>query len=373
MLLSAGALFIGLFRDLITLPLGLSVDRVVSAQLTALPGGYDRQFASAAYYRSLVEHLEAQPTIESVALTRDALFSNLSGSVPVAVDGTDVEIRATQAFATDGFFETLGLPLIAGTSFGRADSASPSRTAVLTQSSAKALFGDAPAVGRIIRVGAAPINQHIEVVGVAADAAVSSLQARDTRIVYLNFWQFGAPIQTYPMLLVKSRAASSVSVEHLDRFVRESGREYVSLARTLETQRDAALVNERLLAVLSSLFAVLGLVLAAVGLHGLLTFLVTERTAEIGMRMALGARRSQISWLVLRSTLALAAIGAALGALGALAGGRALAAVVPADHLSAWPSIGTAVGTMLIVAVGASFIATKRAASLDPVAALRRE
>jgi predicted permease len=373
MLLSAGALFIGSFRDLINRPLGLSVDRVVSAQLTALPGGYDRQFASSTYYRSLVDRLEAEPAIERVALTRDAIFSNLSGSVPVAVDGTDVEIRATQSFASDRFFDTLGLPIIAGTAFGHGDSAGSPRTAVISQSAARALFGDAPAVGRIIRVGAAPINQHIEIVGIAADASVGSLQSRDTRIVYLNFWQFGAPIQTYPMLLVKSRAASTLSTEYLDRLVRVGGREYVSLARTLDTQRDAALVNERLLAVLSSLFAVLGLALAAVGLHGLLAFLVTERTAEIGVRIALGARRLQICGLVLRSALTIVGIGAALGVLLALAGGRVLAAAIPAGRVAAWSSIATAVAVMLGAAVVAALIPTRRAASLDPATALRHE
>jgi predicted permease len=373
MLLSTGALFIGRFADLMSAPLGLSVDRVMSAQLTALPGGYDRDFASGAYYHSLVDRLEALPAVASVALTRDALFSNLSGNVPVGIDGTEVEIRATQAFASDTFFATLGLPLVAGTSFGRGDSPNSTRTAVVSVSAARALFGAAPAVGRIIRVGAAPINQRLEVVGVAADATVGSIQARDTRVVYLNFWQFGAPLQTYPMLLVKSRGAADVGIEPLDRLVRESGREYVSQARTLDTQRDAALVNERLLAALSSLFAVLALVLAAVGLHGLLAFLVTERTAEIGVRMALGARRSQISWLVLRGALVLVAGGAAVGALGSFVGGRVFAAALPGNTMPAWSSIAVATGVMLIVAIAASLVPTRRAASLDPVTALRRE
>ncbi|HWF86192.1 MAG TPA: FtsX-like permease family protein, partial [Vicinamibacterales bacterium] len=207
----------------------------------------------------------------------------------------------------------------------------------------------------------------------AADAVLSNPRQRRTRVVYMNFWQAGPSFQMYPTLLVRTRGNEAASTEALARVVQNEGHEYVSWTRTLVEQREASLVQERLLAALSTAFAVLGLALAAVGLYGLLRFSVAQRRSELGIRMALGAGRSQIRSLILRDAWMIVTVGTIVGAPAAWAASKVAAAL-----LSGPPTLGAAptaiaVALLFVVASVAAWLPARRATMVDPLVALRYE
>jgi predicted permease len=369
-LLSIGALLVDGLETLREAPLGFTTERVLSAQLSALPGGYDRTFDSAVHYRALLDRVESSAEIRSVALVRTPPLSEQAWKVPAAISGDEREVTLAQSFVTDGFFDTLRIPVIAGTTFRRSDRPSSPRTAILSASAARQLFGEVPPVGRFIRVGAAPINQRLEVIAVVGDAVLGTPKARETAVVYLNFWQFGAAIQTYPTLLVHAKTETSYTPV-IDRLVRESGREYVSQVRTLEERRDAVLVRETLLASVATAFSAVAVVLAAVGLYALLTFIVARRRTEIGIRISIGATR----WRILRNvvgetvTFIVVAIGLGLGV--AVAIFRVLASQMVASIASPWEPLFTAAGVIVFVGCAAAMVPTIRAIRTNPVDAIR--
>src|SRR5205823_3596804 len=137
-----------------------------------------------------------------------------------------------QMIVSDEFFSTLGIPLTAGSSFER--NGKPNdvrRTAILSESAARALFGRAPVVGRQIRVGNNPLNQSLEIVGVAGDAVMSSPQRRNVRVVYLNFWQWGNTIQGWADLVARTDRDPVATADVVRRRVADAGHEYVSHLR----------------------------------------------------------------------------------------------------------------------------------------------
>ena len=372
-LLTVGTVFGGMLRALKTAPLGLSLDRVAAAQLSPVPGGYQQGFSAVTYYRTLLDRIEALPAIEAAALSYDALLTDVPAATPVGRRDADIEVPAEQSFVNDSFFSTTQIPLIAGTSFGRADRPDGVRTVVLSEALARALFGSIDAVGRSVRVGSNPLNQSLRVIGVAADAVLSSPRQRQTRVAYLNFWQAGPSFQTYPTLLVRTRGSSAAVVDVLDPVIRAEKHEYVSQIHTLTEQRDMSLVQERLLAALSTAFAALGLALAAVGLYGLLAFSVAQRTGELGIRMALGARRPHIVLLVLRDAGLLVALGAVVGAPCAWGASAFAAARLYEQSVPSLTSTIVAVALVLVVCLFAALLPARRATTVDPLVALRCE
>jgi ABC-type antimicrobial peptide transport system permease subunit len=228
-------------------------------------------------------------------------------------------------------------------------------------------------VGRQIRVGNNPLNQSLEIVGVAADAVMSSPQRRNVRVVYLNFWQWGNTIQGWADLVVRTDRDPVATAEAVRRTVADAGHEYVSHLHELMDQRDIALSQERLLATLSTAFGTLGLTLAAIGLYGILTFSVAQRTSEIGIRMALGADRVRVLALVLRDAATLVGVGILVGAPLAWAANSVAASTMYGRTSTAIMPVMTALVLMVIVSLVAVWSPARRASSIDPMQALRRE
>jgi ABC-type antimicrobial peptide transport system permease subunit len=282
-------------------------------------------------------------------------------------------MNADQAFVNDSFFATMGIALMSGVSFGRTDQPTGLRTAVVSESVARTLSGSSGIVGRTIRVGPNPVNQAVTVIGVARDAVLSNPQRRNPNVVYLNFWQFGQPIQGYATLLVRTAQHITVSANALQRAVREGGYEYVSLTYTLPGLRDAALVQERLLATLSTAFAVMGLTLAAVGLYGLLSFSIAQRTSELGIRIALGATRARILGLVIRESAMMMVVGTLIGLPIAWAANRTAAALLYSRVSVGVMPGAVAVALMAVVGCGGVWFPARRATRVDPLVALRHD
>jgi predicted permease len=373
-LLTVGSTFLLELRRLQSEPLGLSLDGVLSAQLVPLPGGYEPPFSSDVYYPRLLQDVGRLPGVASVALTHTPVLGRFAGFTPVGRTGLERDVPMEQAIVSRGFFATVGLPLASGQIFGPTGAPPRQRTAVLSRSAARALFGDASAIGERIRVGTDPLNQNVEVIGVVADAVVSSPQQHNVRVVYLDLSQQDEAVRGWSNLLVRTRPGGSAGMaEALRRTVAGAGHEFVSRAWTLQDQRDATLSQERLIALVSALFALVGLTLAMVGLYGLMSFSVAQRTGEFGIRMALGATRRHIGGMVLRGAVVLTMSGVVLAIVPAWALNQVALKVLYARHSPGGASVAVAAALLLVTAVVAVLLPARRASSLDPLQALRRE
>jgi predicted permease len=276
-------------------------------------------------------------------------------------------------YCSPGFFKTLKIPVLLGRDFNDRDIAGAPKVGIVNQKFAKKYFGSGVAVGRHLGMGIDPGTKlDIEIVGVVGDTKYESMRQEIPEELYIPSEQksfangmtvyvraAGDPARLFNALRTEVRGVDA-SVPMYD-------------MRTVTDQLEISLLTERLLATLSSVFGCLATLLAALGLYGVMAFMVARRTREIGIRMALGAGRGTVVWMVLRETLTLAGIGVGIGLIGAYAVTRLIQAqlfgVEPTDLLTmAAASLGIAAVTAL-----AGYIPARRATGIDPMNALRWE
>jgi len=269
------------------------------------------------------------------------------------------------------FFAAMGLPITLGRGFTVSDTSASPKVAVINETMARRFFPGESPIG--LRFGLSPEKSgEFEVVGVVKDAKYESLRERPTSMAF------------YPYALQRAAYLGQFTVRYVGDprgIVPEIRRAFaevhsnlpVTEVRTLAEQVDNTLVGDKLLARLSSFFGLLALLLASVGIYGVLSYAVARRTNEVGLRMALGARRSNVLWLVMRDVLALVAIGLAIGVPAALASERLISGllygIAPIDPLS----LAAAAGILAVVAGVAAYLPARRASMVDPSTALRYE
>ena len=289
----------------------------------------------------------------------------------VRVPGTEREtIEATMMPVTTGYFETMAIPLIAGRGFAAADLEPKSTAIIVNDAFAARYYGGEPAVGRTIDIRFADVddNRAHEVVGVVGDTRYD-LRKPAAPAIYIPL-----PLRTTGTVHVRVAGDPAPFAARLREEVHAAG----PSLRVTSVDSQAALVNrtllrERLLALLSGFFALVGLVLAAVGLYGVLSYAVVQRTREIGIRVALGARQIRVIRTVLTDVGGAALVGAVCGLAGALYLSRFVKAllfeITPFDF---W-SLALPLLMFLLAALLAAMLPALRAARVDPVIALRYE
>jgi len=330
----------------------------------------------AALFRQIVERLRAVPGVESVTPTSVAPLSHSyerDDFLPVgAKQGNDD--AALNSTVGDEYFATFRIPMVAGRGFAETDTETSPKVAVVNEALAKQFFPGENPVGKSFTTSDEKDNKLIyQIVGVCADTRYGSLREDPPPIFYLDYKQ--APAITWGMTFaVKTRTSRAAITPSLRRAVQAVDRNLPLIeVRTQEEQIDELLRNEHVFAELTAGFGVVALMLACIGIYGLMAYAVSRRTNEIGIRMALGARAEQVLGMVLREAVWMTATGVAVGLGCALAVGRLIASLL--YGLKAWDPV-TLLGAALLlvlVALGASWVPARRAASVDPSRALRAE
>jgi len=347
---------------------------VLLGQVNLKAAHYDEARGSM-FYAQLLERLRSLPGVRDAAFVFVVPLGGRRGGTDIVVErpGETEPAKPVQVglnVVTPGYFRTVGLPLIAGRNLADTDSAATSPVAVVSEVMVQRFFpGRSPIGERFLFPG--PPATMVEVVGVVRDGRFRNYRAKMEPTVYLPLAQ-----RYQPDMNLEVRAAGS-ALTLLPAVLREIAAIDKDVAltriRTVKAHFDAALARERLTASLLSAVGVLALLLAAVGLYGILSYTVAQRTRELGIRVALGARPSGIIRVVLGRVLVLVTIGLAAGSVAALALAplvrRLLFGVEPTDPIS----FVTAIGALVVTAAVAAWLPARRAARADPVVALRYE
>jgi predicted permease len=372
-LLVAAGLFLRSLRNLRQLDLGLRAERLIQLDFDPRAAGY-RGDACRLLCRRLLARAAAVPGVQDVTLSQNGLFSGWESAtsdwnVPGYVSRASGDQRINQDVVGPGYFSTLGIRVLAGRDFGPQDSEAASKALVINDDLARFYFPDDNAVGQRVSI------QGIvwEIIGVVRDARDHQLREPPKRRFYIPFFQAGRDLQSV-RLLIRTFADPEPVMSLLRQTVRaEDPRLPVVDVNSVPALINRQLVIERMIATLSGYFALLAVLVAAIGLHGVLSHQVVQRTREIGVRVALGALRRQVIWAVTRESLLFVAAGIVIGLSGAFALSRVVVSLLfelkPADPLS----MVAAVGALALAALPAALIPAVRAARLDPARILREE
>ncbi|MEO8369556.1 MAG: ABC transporter permease [Candidatus Solibacter sp.] len=353
-------------RNVMAADIPLEMTRAVMTRRTAL-----RQ--------PLYERMNAIPGVRSAALSAFGMLSSMvhSCNLSTAERPTQRDDFTRMVHVSAGYFETAGTRILAGRGISDADRAADPKIVVIGRTAARALFGNGNALGRLISTGRTfETKDALLVVGVAQDVRFSNPRDPYGFVLYVPMTQNPAPVTT--VLVRAGLGAQGQGGPGLAGGIRAAFHEVdstllVGAIHPLGESVEAHLGNEKLLALLSLCFGVLALALTAVGVYSVIAYAAQRRTQEIGIRLALGAARRAVSWMMLRDVAALALAGTALGAVGAMAVTRGLRGMLFAFQASAYWWLVSAGAILLVIALAAGYIPARRAARLDPMSALRQQ
>jgi len=372
-LLGAG-LLVRSFRKLCSIDRGIQ-QSVLELELYPRPGGY-QNLDMTSYHRQLLARIADVPGVLLAAFA-DASLPGQGGwgdtvSTMGAASNPDAGVMAEEAMVSPDFFPTLGMSLVRGRNFEDTDDEHHPRVAIVSSSLAGRLFSSGNALGQRIRFGFMPELQNLEIVGIASNTRLFNLHNAAAAVIYVSCLQYPQWTQQ-GHLFVRTREAPAALARAVGHEIESLGHEYPLSTKTVAQEVDQALVEEHVIALLSSFFAALALLLASIGLYGLLSYAVTRRTREIGIRMTLGAPPRNVLWAVLREALAMALVGTCLGIPCALVACRLLASILFGLSPHDLPTLAAVSLLLLMVALFAGYLPARRASHTDPMAAVRTE
>ena len=346
---------------------------VVSADLAH--SGYDGAEARTAF-NTLLERVAALPGVDSATLALQIPVRGGGGSSTLIVDGyidsngTEA-VEVTRAVVGPGYFRTLGVPLLHGRTFAATDNNDSATVIIISETMARAYWETTEVVGRRVRGQGGDPESWMEVIGVVADVNIESVTDVTEPVFYLST---GQSMGTQAYVIARTAGDPAGLLAPMRTALREIEPTVPILQlTTMEQHLAGALQMERFTARLLSGFGVLGLVLAALGMYAVVGFAVERRTSELGIRMALGAARSQVVRMVIGEVMVIVAVALAIGLGAALLVSPAVSSVLfgvaPMDPVTL---IATA-ALLALTAIVATWLPARRAAGVDPVRALRTE
>ena len=370
-LLLSGTLLVRTLRNLENIPLGMRVDGLVVFGVK--PQNMHSISENTAFYQELLRKLRVLPGVESATVLEERLGSGWSNNRLMMVDGkVDAGPNSTVRSNVVGadFFRTLGVPIIAGRDFNDSDTATSPHVGIVNELFAQRFLPNQNPLGHTI--GTEHGEFQMTIVGVVKNHKYRSIDEDPIPMAWYMYAQI--PVAAKMNVELRVKGAPLAILASVRRTVQQIDPDLPLIQPTTQrAQYETTIARQLLFARLAGFFAVLAVVLVATGLYGTLVYRVNNRTIEIGVRMAMGAQRAQVVWMVLRDSLMLTAIGGAIGVPFALLAGKALASVLYGLKPNDLSSIWIAVAGVTLVAIGASLIPARRAAGIDPLTALRAE
>jgi len=380
LLVSASLLLQG-FARLQNVPLGFDPDQVLTARVSLPRSAYPDAARTEQFYEQVLTAVRGSGQVQAVAVATSAPFApGVRASFQVTdrsslTPGRTANETAAEHIVSGDYFRVLGVPVLAGRSFNERDATGSTAVAVVSQRFARLAWPDASPLGQTLERG----GRTYQVVGVAGDVRGSDTVGargggpeRDPRAAV--YFAAGQLPQRTMTLLVRSRGEpTGVAATIRDAVQRADPALAVQQVRPLQDWLADSVAPNRLTATLSMVFAVSALLLASIGIYGVLAYIVASRTREIGVRMALGATRGRVIGLVLKQGMTLAASGVLVGLIGALSAARLIAALlfdIPAHDPVTFAMVG---GAVTLAALIACSIPAARAVHIDPTTAMRTE
>jgi predicted permease len=369
-------LLVQTFRNLVTLDPGFRPEGVLTAFVTfarlGLPPERRQPFT-----QEFLDRLEALPEVESAATTTNIPLFGSSWTMGVRIAGAPPEGRGSSkiTFISPGYFRTMRIPLLRGREFTIKDDRASAGVAIVNQMFIQQFLNGLDPIGQVFQTGQEPgyPAASYEIVGVVADTKYSRLREEIRPIAFVPAAQHPSP-QDGAAIVIRAAGATAPVAQAVRRLVADvDSRILLAGISEYETQIHETLVQERLMAALSGFFGQLAMVIAAIGLYGLVSYIVSTRQHELGIRVALGATRANVLGLVLRQSLTLVACGLFIGVPAALLVTRWMTSLVFGVGPRDVRTVAAAVVMLAGVAIGAALIPARRAASVDPIVALRVE
>jgi len=374
LLLVGAGLFSRTLRNLKNVNVGFVTDSLLTFQLNPQLAGY-QPAAVAPLYKRLLDTLASQPGVQSIGMTSDPVLVDSNNTDSIKVPGYQAQEGERMSFewehVTPDYFKTLQVPLVAGREFTESDGPTSAKVAVVNVSFTRKFFG-APslALGKTFIAG--PKDDTLQIVGVVGDAKHKSVHAPDVPIYYSPILQDAEPssVAVYLRTRLAPEAAGGTiraAVNSVD------SKLVVDSLQSMHAGIDTTLTSERMLSFLAASFGAIAAFLTAIGLYGVLAYSITQRTREIGVRMALGASRGAVVQMVLREVLLITGSGVAVAIpLALILGSLVKSQLFGISYRDPFVLLSVTLG-IGVVALLAATLPARRAVRVEPTTALRYE
>jgi putative ABC transport system permease protein len=378
MVLVVGAgLMLTTFFKLETLDAGFEREHVLLASVDLRNGHYPPE-RRGAVYREMLEHLRAIPGVRSAG---DSNMTPISGGFwndTLEIEGYASKSRDDTLVyfneVSDRYLETMGIDLVAGRDFNAHDTTESPKVAIVNQTVSQKFFGGQNPIGKRYRTeNGNKMSDWVEIVGVMKDTKYGTLREETLPTAYVPASQNAKPRESITFEVRAAAGAPTVLISAVKSAIAQVNRDVSLQFKTLAVQVDESLARERLLATLSGFFGGLALMLAMIGLYGVMSYNVARRRNEIGIRMALGAEQARVLRMVLGEVAILISIGLAIGLGTAIGTTRFVESFLYGMKPNDPWTLSLGAGVLALVAVLAGFLPARRASRLDPMSALRDE
>jgi predicted permease len=373
LILVAAGLFVRTLSNLESVNLGFNRQNLLLFELNGRQSGHQDADIDD-FYNDLRERFAVIPGVVSAGLSRGSMIGG-EDQMPISLPGAQPDIHNRYLPVGPRFLTTMQVPILVGRDIDERDRTTSQKVAVVNEQFAKVNFHGENPLGRHVLLWGVTgtVGRDMEVVGVVKNASYGNVKREIPPVVYIPFNQ-GHPLPNEMTFALRVTGDPLAYVNTVRQVVHQAdARLPLSHVRTQQAEIDDQVRQETILAELCSAFAVLALTIACVGLYGTISYAVARRTGEIGIRMALGAQRRPVLWMVLREVLVLAVVGLAISVPVALGTSRFIGSFLfgmkPNDPLA----LGLAVTILLLAALLAGGIPARRASHIDPMTALRHE